>query len=181
MKIYPRDQRGFTLIELLVVIAIIGILSAIVMASLQSARVKSRDNARMSSLVQLRNALELYKNQTGSYPIPTPSNGDIDDGSGNTVENGGYGNQDYSFSALFPGLSTTYISPSIMQAFAGRQFLYGSDGNDYHISAEVEGICTNALSPSFPMCDFTLFKRDNFSFPAVGVYTTKAKDWIAIN
>jgi prepilin-type N-terminal cleavage/methylation domain-containing protein len=52
--------RGFTLIELLVVIAIIGLLSSIVLASLNSARVKSRDARRLEDLKQMANAVQLY-------------------------------------------------------------------------------------------------------------------------
>ncbi len=61
-------QKGFTLIELLVVIAIIGLLSSVVLASLSSARSKSRDSQRVSTLIQLRTALELYYSKHGSYP-----------------------------------------------------------------------------------------------------------------
>jgi len=60
--------RGFTLIELLVVIAIIGILSSVVLASLNAARMKSRDARRMSDLAQIRIALEMYYNDHGYYP-----------------------------------------------------------------------------------------------------------------
>lgn len=50
---------GFTLIELLVVIAIIGVLASIVLASLNTARRKSRDARRISDVKQIQLALEL--------------------------------------------------------------------------------------------------------------------------
>jgi len=61
-------QRGFTLIELLVVIAIIGILSSVVLASLNSARSKSRDARRVADVKQLQLALELYYDANRNYP-----------------------------------------------------------------------------------------------------------------
>jgi len=63
-----NSNRGFTLIELLVVIAIIGILSSVVLASLNSARQKSRDAKRISDIKQLQLALELYFDANGTYP-----------------------------------------------------------------------------------------------------------------
>jgi type IV pilus assembly protein PilA len=62
-------QRGFTLIELLVVIAIIGILSSVVIASLNSARVKGRDARREGDIDALKKALVLYQDDNGgAYP-----------------------------------------------------------------------------------------------------------------
>ncbi len=63
-----KIKSGFTLIELLVVIAIIGLLSSVVLASLNSARVKARDTLRMESLRELQKAVEVYYNDTGHYP-----------------------------------------------------------------------------------------------------------------
>lgn len=71
-----KIQRGFTLIELLVVVAIIGLLSSVVLSSLNTARAKARDAQRLSDIHQIQNALELYYNNKGSYP-PNISNGSL--------------------------------------------------------------------------------------------------------
>ena len=63
-----RSRSAFTLIELLVVIAIIGILSSVVLASLSTARTKSRDARRISDVGQMQTALELYFDANQQYP-----------------------------------------------------------------------------------------------------------------
>jgi type II secretion system protein G len=64
-------ERGFTLIELLVVIAIIGVLSAVVLSSLNAARTGARDAKRKADLQQISKALELYYLVAGRYPGET--------------------------------------------------------------------------------------------------------------
>ncbi len=68
-----KNKKGFTLIELLVVIAIIGILASVVLASLNSARKKSRDARRVADVKQLQLALEMYFDENTEYPMTTAS------------------------------------------------------------------------------------------------------------
>ena len=70
-----NTQKGFTLIELLVVIAIIGMLSSVVLVSLNSAREKARNARRIADARQAVGALELYfdAQSTPQYPAATSS------------------------------------------------------------------------------------------------------------
>src|SRR3954468_11376018 len=63
--------KGFTLIELLVVIAIIGILSAVVLASLSTARSKGKDASLQESMSGMRAAAEIYYTTNNSYGTNT--------------------------------------------------------------------------------------------------------------
>ncbi len=64
-----NHKKGFTFIELLVVISIIGVLSTVVLASLNSARAKARDAKREKDAYELRTALSMYFTDHGNFPL----------------------------------------------------------------------------------------------------------------
>jgi general secretion pathway protein G len=118
--------RGFTLIELLVVIAIIGMLAAIVLASLNSARVKSRDARRLSDISELQKAVELYYNDNQVYPNAL------------TVA-----------TLVTPGyMSVIPTDPSTAAAYkyAGLSTSVGGTCSSYHLGATLETASNSALS-----------------------------------
>ncbi|MBU1167588.1 prepilin-type N-terminal cleavage/methylation domain-containing protein [Patescibacteria group bacterium] len=132
-----KKQKGFTLIELLVVIAIIGILAAIVLVALNSARVKARDSKRAGDISNLKGAMELFNDESGSYPVYL--------GTGATTVNDAGSPTAANFNSLFGNAGFTKfaktkpVDPSdkagTNDSAAGNLFWYGygssTDGSVY--------------------------------------------------
>jgi len=141
--------RGFTLIELLVVIAIIGILSSVVLASLQASRVKARDARRLSDIKQIQNALGLYNNDNRRYPTtpPTPTLGQV-----STMTTGTYD-------------ITPYINPipSDPTNTGSRGYLYRAASNTnqqsytllVHLESNGGSWCSVSESPGFSSWNYS--------------------------
>lgn len=72
-KIFPS---GFTLVELLVVVSILTVLVSFILVQLNPITQinKAKDAQRKHDLLQIRNALDAYYNDTGCYPTQASNN-----------------------------------------------------------------------------------------------------------
>jgi prepilin-type N-terminal cleavage/methylation domain-containing protein len=61
-------KKGFTLIELLVVTSIISLLSSIIFASINEARIKAIDQSIVVEMKEFQKAIELYYTDNNTYP-----------------------------------------------------------------------------------------------------------------
>jgi general secretion pathway protein G len=63
-----RKRAGFSLVELVVVVLILGILAAVAAPRMFDTANDARQNGTKQSLAVIRDGIELYKSQNGSYP-----------------------------------------------------------------------------------------------------------------
>jgi len=70
-----RKQSGFTLVELLIVAIILAILAAIIIPQFASTTVDAQESALRANVSAMRSAVDLYRQQHGSYPGATAATG----------------------------------------------------------------------------------------------------------
>ncbi len=124
-----NNKRGFTLIELLVVMAIVGMLLAVIIASIGSEQNKAGDAKRKTEMRQIQYALTIYYNDHGSYPYTGKSFWGISIKGGSHTTSG--------INAYIPGLVPKYMSVLPVDPKAVRTswsgYLYRSNGTGYKL------------------------------------------------
>lgn len=151
------ESRGFTLLELLVVIAIIGLLSSVVLASVNSAREKARDARRKADLKTAVQAIELYYNDHGTYQI-TDSGWGNDTGSGCSCGWFNYSGESYGDCSIAEALQEEgYVNGVIIDPTGGRKssptagftYMKYQRGNGFYMYAKLE----NPSADDLATCD----------------------------
>jgi len=145
-------RRGFTLIELLVVIAIIGVLVALLLPAVQSAREAARRAQCSNNMKQIGLALHNYESAQGSFPwsqgttatqYPKANNGQM-------PWNGGNGDEWTNFSALalmLPFMEQQPIYNAINFSFGANWYTLPGSDDPVQLTAISAGIAT-FLCPS---------------------------------
>lgn len=169
-----KKQTGFTIVELLIVIVIIGILAAITIVAYNGIQVRSRDTIRVGDLRSIHKAIELYKAENGSYPLPT--NGSMN-WTGNCSTFGSVTNYITGISAYVS--SNLPLDPKWKNT-DNKCYLYRSNGTDFMILAwhVMENICGGDPSSACNPPEIRAMDRQaTANEPSIAIFTPGAAGW----
>ena len=184
-------KKGFTLIELLVVISIIAVLSALVLNNLRETRARTRDVKRVSDLLEVQKALELYRAHNGRYPASPKSNP-----YGLTCWECNLFDEDANFydpaklAALTPYLNPRPTDPLAPAAgrfvngnnldFHGYWYKVDPAGSDYKVA--IVGSVENLSNIPLVFHDLMFGVGFSNNLPAISVYSSeRSKTWTSSN
>jgi prepilin-type N-terminal cleavage/methylation domain-containing protein/prepilin-type processing-associated H-X9-DG protein len=142
----PTPRGGFTLIEVLVVIAIIGLLIALLLPAVQSAREAARRMQCANNLKQIALAAHHYHDGNGVFP-----SGDLGGWSGWSAQ-----------ARLLPFLEQSPLFNALNFA-SGNRIPYGSPWGD-PARTEVNTTVTQTRLTGF-LCPSSIAPRGNLAFP----------------
>ena len=171
------SKRGFTLIELLVVIAIIGVLIALLLPAVQSAREAARRAQCVNNIKQLGLAAHNYNSAHGIFP------GAYQTGrlAGGAPGVGGMWGSWSPQALLLPFLEQTaiYNAANFMFINQGND-IGGSYGNVYVNTTTIRSKINSFVCPSNPSIPGTFFgapRPGNSYFGNQGATMAHAGDW----
>lgn len=146
-----QKSRGFTLVELVVVISILAILSGVLVPRVSSHLKTARDARRLADIKAVREAIEQYHADYGTYPAPNA--------------NSSFGGWDVSFDGDFIGvlrdqgyLDEDAADPENDEEYHYRYYVYAK--NSYGCAGDSEYFVLGIRSFESP--DFAAKNRGYF-------------------
>ncbi|MEK7109105.1 MAG: Ig-like domain-containing protein [Patescibacteria group bacterium] len=163
------SRRGFTLLELLVVIAIISILSTFVLVFLQNSKAKARDVRRLSDLRSIGGTLEIYRIDTGRYPLATAWVSDCGPAGDNWIPDG----SDYTWNSRYDFIMPRDPAQNCSKSPA-QSYEYWSDGQKYKITTRLESPGSGSPSGGIAFDGFLLSTEPEL--PVIATLSSPAAD-----
>lgn len=161
----PHRSNGFTLLEMMIVLAALGIMVVILSQTLPFMQEKARDRRRISELSTLRNVIELFHTDTGSYPSSPAGMGAYYSLFSNNDGFAALYSPNQITSAYVPGIVPTYYDALPDDPLPGpstnagcdalgyrRNWAYFSNGEHYKlvVNCAVEAV---TIKPDDPLAD----------------------------
>ena len=107
-------NKGFTLIEIMIVIAIIGLIAVLILVAISSSRDKAADTKTISTMDDVKTAVEMYYSSNGTFPSALDEAGMLQYFNSELPDNVNY---------LVTGARTCYVLQTKLERGSGSELL----------------------------------------------------------